>query len=338
MSLRAFIERLLQLVPVLLGVALVVFLMMALTPGDPVEIMVGGDENITEAQMDQMRHELGLDLPLPVRFFHFIGKAVVGDFGLSFYHRRPVIDVLLERLPATVELALAAMMVALAIAIPAGIVAAVRRGSLFDKLATTISVAGVAIPNFWLGIMFIMFFAVQLGWLPVSGQTAGNINIPRVTGFMLIDSVLWGRPSALLDVLKHLALPAITLGTGLSALLMRVTRTSMIETMQQEYVAFATAKGLSRGRVLLHHALRNALIPVVTVIAIDFGSLLSGSIITETIFAWPGVGRLLIEGVTTRNYPLVQTAVLMFALFYIAASLVADILYVVLNPRIRLTQ
>ncbi|MCB1548938.1 MAG: ABC transporter permease [Hyphomicrobiaceae bacterium] len=312
--------------------------MMALTPGDPVEIMVGGDENITEAQMDQMRHELGLDLPLPVRFLHFVGNAVVGDFGLSFYHRRPVIDVLLERLPATIELAVAAMLVALAIAIPAGIAAAVRRGSLFDKLATTVSVAGVAIPNFWLGIVLIMFFAVQLGWLPVSGQTSNAINIPRVTGFALIDSVLWGRPDAVLDVLKHLALPAITLGTGLSALLMRVTRTSMIETMQQEYVAFATAKGLSRRRVLFHHALRNALIPVVTVIAIDFGSLLSGSIITETIFAWPGVGRLLIEGVTTRNYPLVQTAVLMFALFYIVANFIADVLYVVLNPRIRLAR
>jgi peptide/nickel transport system permease protein len=327
---------LLQLVPVLLGVALVVFLMMALTPGDPVEIMVGNDEHVTPEQIETMRRDLGLHLPLHERFVQFVLNAVRGDFGLSFYHRRPVADVLIERLPATVELAVAALLVALAIAIPCGVLAAVRRGSLFDKLATTVSVAGVAVPNFWLGIVLIMFFSVQLGWLPVSGQTPSRIDIPHVTGFKLVDSLLWGRWDAFVAVLRHLALPAITLGSGLSALLMRVTRTSMIETLQQDYVAFATAKGLPRRIVIVRHALRNALVPVVTVIAIDFGSLLSGSIITETIFAWPGVGRLLIEGVTTRNYPLVQTAVLMFAVFYIAANFIADVLDVVLNPRVRL--
>jgi ABC-type dipeptide/oligopeptide/nickel transport system permease component len=336
MSFRTVIERLLQLVPVLFGVALVVFVMMALTPGDPVEIMLGNDEHVTREQIEAMRRDLGLHLPLHERFVQFVVNALRGDFGLSFFHRRPVIDVLFERLPATIELAVAALVVALLISIPAGILAAVRRGSVFDKLATTVSVAGVAVPNFWLGIVLIMFFSVQLGWLPVSGQTASHINIPKLTGFMLVDSLLWGRPDAFLDAARHLVLPAVTLGTGLSALLMRVTRASMIETLQHDYVAFATAKGLPRRRVLVRHALRNALIPVVTVIAIDLGSLLSGSIITETIFAWPGVGRLLIEGVTSRNYPLVQTTVLMFALFYIVANFLADILYVVLNPRIRL--
>mgnify|MGYP000924604939 CR=1 FL=1 len=336
MSLRTLIERLLQLVPVLLGVTLVAFLMMAFTPGDPVEIMIGNDEHVTPEQIERMRRDLGLHLPLHERYFHYVANAVTGDFGLSFYHRRPVSEVLFERLPATIELAIASLLVALAIAVPAGMIAAVRRGSIFDRVVTTISVAGVAIPNFFLGIVLIMFFAVNLGWLPVSGQTPSGLNIPRVTGFLLVDSLLWGRPDAFVEVLRHLVLPAVTLGTGLSALLMRVTRTSMIETLQQDYVAFAVAKGLSPRRVLFAHALRNALIPLVTVIAIDLGSLLSGSIITETIFSWPGVGRVLIEGVTTRNYPLVQTAVLMFAVIYILANFLADILYVVLNPRIRL--
>ncbi len=307
MNLRTILERLLQLIPVLFGVALVVFLMMALTPGDPVEIMVGNDDHVTPEQIETMRRDLGLHLPLYERFFQFVFNALRGDFGLSFYHRRPVFDVLVERLPATIELAIAALLVALAIAIPCGVIAAVKRGSIFDKIATTVAVAGVAVPNFWLGIVLIMFFAVQLGWLPVSGQTPSGINIPRVTGFLLVDSLVWGRWDAFVAVLRHLALPALTLGTGLSALLMRVTRSAMIETMQQDYVAFATAKGLPRIVVIVRHALRNALIPVVTVIALDFGSLLSGSIITETIFSWPGVGRVLIEGVTTRNYPLVQT-------------------------------
>lgn len=336
MSLRTLLERLLQLIPVLLGVALVAFLMMSLTPGDPVEIMIGNDDFITPEQIAVMRRDLGLDLPLHKRFIQFTGNAVQGDFGISFFHRRPVAEVLLERLPATIELALAALFIALLISIPCGMLAAIKRGSIFDRIATTISVAGVAVPNFWLGIMLIMFFSVQLGWLPVSGQTSYMVNIPRVTGFMLIDSMLWGRPDVFWDVLKHLALPAITLGTSLSAMLMRVTRTSMIETLQQDYVSFAVAKGLSPRRVLIRHALRNALIPVVTVIAINFGSLLSGSIITETIFSWPGVGRLLIDGVSARNYPLVQSAILMFAVFYIIANFIADILYVVLNPRIRL--
>jgi len=336
LNLRTVLERLLQLIPVLLGVALVVFLMMALTPGDPVEIMVGSDDNVTPEQIETMRRDLGLHLPLHERFFQFVLSALRGDFGLSFYHRRPVFDVLVERLPATIELSIAALFVALAIAIPCGVIAAVKRGSIFDKLATTAAVAGVAVPNFWLGIMLIMFFAVQLGWLPVSGQTPTTLNIPHVTGFLLIDSLLWGRPDAFLAVLRHLALPALTLGAALSALLMRVTRSAMIETLQQDYTAFAIAKGLPRRHVIIRHALRNAMIPVVTVIALDFGSLLSGSIITETIFSWPGVGRVLIEGVTTRNYPLVQTTVLMFAVFYIAANFIADMLYVAINPRVRL--
>jgi ABC-type dipeptide/oligopeptide/nickel transport system permease component len=335
-SFRTLVERLLQLIPVLLGAALVVFLMTTLTPGDPVEIMVGNDEHITPEQIETLRRDMGLHLPLHQRFFLFLGNAITGNFGLSFFHRRPVADVLLERMPATIELALVGILVALLIAIPTGVIAAVRRGSIFDRIATTIAVAGVAMPNFWLGILLIMLFAVELGWLPVAGRLPSAIDIHRGTGFLLIDSLLWGPSGSFRAVLSHLVLPAITIGTGMSALLMRVTRSSMIETLQQDYVAFATAKGLAPSRVLIRHALRNALIPVVTVAALDIGSLLSGAIITETVFAWPGVGRVLIEGITARNYPLVQAGVLMFALIYIAANFVADLLYVVLHPRIRL--
>ena len=336
MSFRTFIERLLQLVPVLLGAALVVFLMTTLTPGDPVEIMVGTDSQITPEQVARLRSDLGLDLPLHERFLSFLGNALSGDFGLSFFHRRPVSDVLLERMPATVELALVSILIALLISVPCGVLAAVRRGSIFDRLATTVSVAGVAMPHFWFGILLIMLFSVELGWLPVAGRLASGYDVTRVTGFLLIDSLFWGPPGSFRSVALHLVLPALTLGTGLSALLMRVTRTSMIETLEQDYVAFARAKGLSSSRVLLRHALRNALIPVVTVIAIDFGSLLSGSIITESVYAWPGIGRVLVEGITARNYPLVQAAVLMFAVLYIAVNFMADLLYGFLNPRIRL--
>lgn len=335
MSLRTLIERLLQLVPVLLGAALVVFLMTTLTPGDPVEIMLGNEPHTPE-QEASLRRDMGLDLPLHERFLHFIGNAATGNFGLSFFHRRPVADVILERLPATIELALAAILVALAIALPCGVAAALYRGSPIDRAVTVVSVAGVAMPNFWLGILLIMFVSVELGWLPVSGRVSRGVDLHGGTGFLLIDAALTGSPRIVLDVLSHLALPALTLGTALSALLMRVTRTSMIEVLHQDYVAFAEAKGLSRRRILVRHTLRNALIPVVTVTAIDVGNLLAGSVVVESVFAWPGVARVLVEGVFARNYPLVQACVLTFAVVYILVNFLADILYTVLNPRIRL--
>lgn len=335
MSPRTLLERLLQLIPVLLGAALVVFLMTTLTPGDPVEIMLGNEQHTPE-QEARLRADMGLDLPLAQRFLHFIGNAATGNFGLSFFHRRPVADVLLERLPATIELTLAAILVALAIAIPCGVLAALRRGSWIDRVVTLVSVAGVALPGFWLGLLLIMWVSVDLGLLPVSGRVSTDLAFDRVTGFLLVDSVLSGSLEAVRDVLAHLALPAITLGTGLSALLTRVTRSSMLEVLSQDYVAFAHAKGIAPRRVLVRHALRNALVPIVTVTAIDIGSLLSGSIVVESVFAWPGVARVLVEGVFARNYPLVQAGVLLFAVIYILVNFVADLLYTVLNPRIRL--
>ncbi|MBL8690753.1 MAG: ABC transporter permease [Rhodospirillaceae bacterium] len=328
-------ERLLQLIPVLLGISVIVFAMMALTPGDPVQIMLG-DSLADQAQRDSLRRDMGLDLPVVERFFRFLGNALTGNFGLSFFHRRPVMDVILERLPATIELTLVAMFIAIAVAVPLGVIAAVRRNSLLDRIATIGSMLGVSMPGFWFGILLILLFAVNLHLLPVSGRIGFGHEVKMVTGFVLIDTLMAGRLDSFLDALRHMLLPAVTLGLAMSALLMRVTRTSMLEALSQDYVTFAEAKGLSRVRVVGRHALKNALIPTVTVAAIETGSLLGGNMIIETVFGWPGLGRLVVEAIFSRNYPLVQAAVLIYATTYVLLNFLADLLYTVLNPKVRL--
>ncbi len=335
MSLSRFLERLAGLAPVLLGVSAIVFLMITLTPGDPVEIMLG-DSRADATQIEALRRDMGLDQPAWRRFFIFLGNALTGDFGLSFFHRRPVIEVIGERLPATIELTLVALFLALAIAIPLGVVAAVRRDGLFDRLASVLGLVGVSAPGFWLGILFILLFAVKLGWLPSSGRIGFSMEVPRLTGLLLIDTLAARRPDAFLEAARHLLLPALTLSLPMAALLMRVTRSSMIEVLKADYVLFAEAKGLSRLRVVGLHALKNALIPTVTVAAIETGSLLGGNMIVETVFGWPGLGRLVVEAIFARNYPLVQAAVLLYAITYVLLNFFADLLYTVLNPRVRL--
>lgn len=335
MRLGTLVERLLQLIPVLLGVSLIVFLMLALTPGDPVEIMIG-DQNMTAEHEALLRSDLGLDRPLPERFLSFVGNAVQGEFGTSFFHRRPVLDVIVERLPATIELSLVAMIIALATAIPLGVAAAIHKNTIIDRIATVGSLFGVSLPGFWFGILLLMLFAVHLRLLPVSGRIGFDSEVPMVTGFLLIDTLVHGRFSAFWDALRHIILPAITLGLPMTAILTRVTRTAMLEVMRQDYVAFAEAKGLSRHRILYRHALKNALIPTVSVAAIETGSLLGGNMIVETVFGWPGLGRLVVESIFVRNYPLVQAAVLLYAVTYVLMNFVADILYTVLNPRVKL--
>lgn len=335
MSVGKLLERLLQLVPVLLGVSLIVFVMMALTPGDPVQIMIG-DQSITPEQEAELRRNLGLDRPIVERFFIFLGNAVQFDFGESFYHRRPVSDVIVERLPATVELSLVALVVALLTAIPLGVLAAIRKNSILDRLATIGSLLGVSLPGFWFGILLIMLFAVHLQILPVSGRIGYANEVRAITGFLLIDTLLQGDIAAFGDALRHILLPAITLGLPMTAILMRVTRTAMLEVMRQDYVTFAEAKGLPRRRVLYRHALKNALIPTVSVAAIETGSLLGGNMIVETVFGWPGLGRLVVESIFLRNYPLVQAAVLLYAVTYVLLNFFADILYTYLNPRVKL--
>jgi len=335
LNLGKFIERLLHLVPVLLGVSLIAFLMMAVTPGDPVEIMLG-DQQVTEEQRIALREDMGLDLPLPQRFGHFLKNAVTGDFGISYFHRRPVSQVILERMPATIELTLVSLLVALLVAIPLGVLAAVKKNTLFDRVATLGSLMGISLPGFWFGLLLILFFGVTLQILPVSGRSDLGSSIAPVTHFLLIDTLLVGNLAAFRSAVAHLVMPALTLGLPMAAVLMRVTRTSMLEVLRQDYVTFAEAKGLAPMRVLFRHALKNALIPTVTVAALEVGSLLGGSMIVETVFGWPGLGRVVVESIFTRNYPLIQASILLYAVIYVLLNFLADILYTVLNPRVRL--
>jgi peptide/nickel transport system permease protein len=335
MPLTRILERLLQLIPVLLGVSLIVFIMTTLTPGDPVDIMIG-DQNVTEEQEMLMRQDLGLDRPVHERFFIFVSNAVRGDFGVSFYHRQPVSEVILQRLPATIELTLVALVIALVTSIPLGVIAAIKKNSFIDRAATVISLLGVSLPGFWFGILLLMVFAVHFNILPVSGRISYADQVEPITHLLLIDTLLRGQLGSFFEALKHIILPAITLGLPMTAILTRVTRTSMLEVLRQDYITFADAKGLSRGRVMFRHALKNALIPTVSVAAIETGSLLGGNMIVETIFGWPGLGRLVVESIFVRNYPLVQAAVLFYAVTYVMLNFLADILYTKLNPRVKL--
>jgi ABC-type dipeptide/oligopeptide/nickel transport system permease component len=334
-SFSAFAGRLLHLVPVLLGVSLIAFLMLAATPGDPVDIMLG-EQQASVAQREALRHDMGLDLPLPQRFGHFLKSAVSGDFGTSYFHRRPVAEVIAERLPATIELTLVALIVALVVAIPLGVLAAVKKDGWLDRAATVTSLLGVSLPGFWFGLLLILFFGVTLHVLPVSGRSDVAIGVAPVTHFLLIDTLLAGNWRAFRSTVAHLAMPALTLGLPMAAVLMRVTRASMLEVLRQDYVTFAEAKGLAPMRVLFRHALKNALIPTVTVAALEVGSLLGGSMIVETVFAWPGLGRVVVDSISTRDFPLIQAAVLLYAVTYVLLNFLADLLYTVVNPRVRL--
>jgi ABC-type dipeptide/oligopeptide/nickel transport system permease component len=335
MGLEQLVRRIAHLIPVLLGVSVIVFFMMSLTPGDPAEIMLAG-QNASAEQVATVRHDMGLDLPLATRFSRFLMHGLRGDFGLSLFHRRPVAAVIGERLPATIELSVAALLLALAIAVPLGVIAAVRRGGVVDRLASVGSLLGVSLPGFWFGILLLILFAVRLRLLPVAGEIDFSAEPPHVTGFVVIDALLALRFDSLGNALAHLLLPALTLGLPMAAVLTGVIRASMQEVLRQDYILFAEAKGLRRTRVLLLHALKNALLPAVSVAALEIGALLGGNMIVETVFGWPGLGRLVVESIFQRNYPLVQAAVLLYTVTYVLINLAADLLYTVLNPRVRL--
>jgi len=302
---RFLLRRLLLTIPVLIGVATLVFSLIHLVPGDPVQTMLG--ESASPQDVAQLRTRLGLDRPLLQQYGSFVGGAVRGDLGTSLRTNQPVTTVILERMPATLELAFAAMLVAVTIAIPLGIIAAVRAGTRVDHVATSLALVGISMPTFWLGPLLAIIFSVALGWLPVSGR---------------------GTPA-------HLVLPAITLGAPLAAILARMTRASVIEELRELYVLAARARGVSQARAVLAHAFRNSLIPIVTVIGLQFGAVLTGAVITETIFAWPGVGRLLVQSISARDYPAVQGCILLIAVTYVTMNLLIDLLYGFLDPRIR---
>jgi peptide/nickel transport system permease protein len=320
-------RRLLAMIPLLLGISLVIFTLLRLIPGDPVVIMIGV-EQATPEEVVRLRRVLGLDQGIHVQYVKFLGRLLTGDLGTSLSSDDPVARLIAERLPATIELTLAAMFVALAIAIPAGVISAIRRYSVVDAASTVGSMLGVSMPNFWLGVMLIFLFALRLRWLPASGRGE-----PVLAGLWTL--VTTGSPEGLVRAVQHLILPALTLGTALAAVVTRLMRSSMLEVIAQDFVRTARAKGLRGSRVVMHHALRNALIPVVTVVGLEFGALLGGAVITETIFAWPGIGRLAIRAIVQRDFPVVQGVVLMIAVVRISANLAVDVVYALIDPRIR---
>lgn len=299
------LRRLLGIVPVVFGVLLLTFMLVHLVPGDPVEVMLG--ESASSADRSRLRAELGLDQPLPVQFARYLGHLAQGDFGDSIHSREPVSRMLTARLPATIKLALLALVIAIAIGLPLGIIAALNARHWPDKLATLTSLTLSAMPHFWLGPLLMMIFALWLGWLPVSGMESG----------------------------ASIILPALTLGFGLSAILTRMTRASLLEVLNEDFVRTARAKGLPERQVILRHAMRAALLPVVTIVGLQLGGLLAGTVITETVFGWDGIGRLLVESIEKRDYPVTQACVLVIALIYVLVNLLTDLAYARLDPRVR---
>ncbi|HEX7441002.1 MAG TPA: ABC transporter permease subunit [Caldimonas sp.] len=328
------LKRLGLVVPTFLGITLLVFSLIRLIPGDPVEAL-SGERGMTAERYQRLLHEFGLDRPLPVQYLDYVWRALHGDLGVSTITQEPVFREFIARFPATIELSVCAMLLALLIGLPAGIFAAVKRNTVWDYSVMGASLAGYSMPIFWWGLLLILTFSVWLGWTPVSGRIAIQYDIPPVTGFMLVDSLLASDKGAFRSALSHLVLPAIALGTIPLAVIARMTRSSMLEVLREDYVRTARAKGASTFRVVGIHALRNALIPVVTTIGLQVGTLLAGAILTETIFSWPGIGKWLVEAIHRRDYPSVQGGILMSASVIIGVNLVVDLLYGVINPRIR---
>ncbi len=336
--LKLFLSRLLTLIPTLLGVTVVAFALIRLIPGDPIEIMVG-ERRLDPAAHAALMAQMGLDQPLPVQYFKYLGQLLQGDLGNSLVTREPVAIEFAALFPATIELGMAALLLALCIGLPLGVAAALKRGAWFDQLVMAIATVGNSMPVFWWGLILIMFFSVGLQWTPVSGRVGIEFDITPITGFMLIDSALadWRgeEPGAFASAALHLVLPAMVLGTIPMAVVARMTRSSMLEVLREDYMRTARAKGLGPTRVVVVHGLRNALIPVITVLGMQVGSLLGGAVLTETIFSWPGIGKWLIDAIARRDYPVVQAGILISALIFIGVNLIVDLLYGVLNPRLR---
>ncbi len=331
---NTIVRRIIGAVPVLLGISFLVFLLMHLAPGDPVMLLLG--DNATPDEVARVRHEWGLDQPLLAQYWQFISRALVGDFGRSLKFGEPVIKLVFERLPATIELASMSLLVAILISIPIGTYSALKRDTLFDHAGTGVALIGVSLPNFWLGIMLIYFLGGQWNLLPVAGRIEYGIEIKPITKLFLVDSLLTANFAGFWSAVQHLLMPAVTLGTALAAIVTRITRSSVLEVMRQDYVTTARAKGLSEGVVIRRHILRNAMITVVTILGLQLGALLNGSVITETVFSYPGIGDLLIQSISVRDYKLTQTLILFFGVIYFVVNLLVDMLYTLIDPRIKL--
>ncbi|MGW8311851.1 MAG: ABC transporter permease subunit [Desulfuromonadales bacterium] len=328
------LKRVSVLIPTFIGVTLLTFSLIRLIPGDPVELMAG------ERGVDPVRHarllaEMGLDKPLLVQYWSYLTGIFHGDLGISIVSREPVLREFFTLFPATLELSFCAMIIAIVLGLPAGILAAVRRGKTTDYTVMGLSLTGYSMPIFWWGLLLILLFSVTLGWTPVSGRISATYWVDEVTGFMLIDSLLSDEPGAFLSALHHLILPSFVLATIPLAVIARMTRSAMLEVLREDYVLVARAKGLAMPLVVCVHALRNALIPVITVIGLQVGVLMAGAILTETIFSWPGVGKWLLDSIRRRDYPSVQGGILLVSCIVILVNLTVDIFYGVVNPRIR---
>lgn len=335
--LRFVLTRLSLVVPTFIGITLLVFVLIRLIPGDPIETMAG-EHGIDPARLAQLRADYGFDQPLLVQYGLYLSRMAHGDLGRSIVSHEPVISEFRTLFPATIELSVCAILFALCLGLPAGIIAAVRRNSIFDHGVMGISLTGYSMPIFWWALLLILLFSVQLGWTPVSGRIAVQYFIEPVTGFLLIDTLIDGDFSAFRSALSHLVLPVIVLGTVPLAVIARMTRSAMLEVLCEDYIRTARAKGLPRFRVIAIHALRNALIPVVTVIGLQVGVLFTGAILTETIFSWPGVGKWLIEGINRRDYPVLQGGTLLIGAIVMIVNLLVDVTYGLINPRIRYTR
>jgi len=332
--LQFFIRRLAVLIPTFIGVSIIAFAFIRMLPGDPVQLMAG-ERVISAERHAELSRQLGFDRPIFVQYMDYLGGIVTGDLGSSIVTRRPVLDEFLALFPATLELSICAILLAVIVGVPLGIIAAVKRGSWFDQSVMGIALVGYSMPIFWWGLLLIIFFSGVLQWTPVSGRISLLYFFPPVTGFMLIDSLLSGQAGAFKSAVSHLILPTIVLATIPLAVIARQTRSAMLEVLGEDYVRTARAKGLPPRRVIGLHALRNALIPVVTTIGLQIGVLMAGAILTETIFSWPGIGKWMVDSVFRRDYTVVQGGLLLIAAIIMIVNLLVDVLYGLINPRIR---
>ena len=328
------LRRVGMLIPTFFGVTLVAFFFIRLLPGDPI-LLLAGERGISAERYAELQAQLGFDRPMFVQYLDYVGGLFQGDLGISLVTRRPVVDEFFALFPATLELSFVAIIIAVCIGIPAGVIAAVKRGSVFDHSVMTTALVGYSMPIFWWALLMIILFSGILQWTPVSGRISVMFFFEPVTGFMLIDSLLSGEEGAFRSAAVHLVLPSVVLATIPMAVIARQTRSAMLEVLGEDYVRTARAKGLSKFRVIGLHALRNALIPVITTIGLQVGVLLAGAILTETIFSWPGIGKWMVDSISRRDYQVVQGGLLMVAMLVMTVNLIVDLLYGLINPRIR---